>query len=132
MAPHGLEIAVIYTTIEATHAALSHAAQLAQSLNASISLVATQLVPFPTPLDEPQVPAGLSEERLKALASHCPVEAGVRLCLCRDRVEGLQLMLDPHTVIVIGGKRRWWPTPEQRLARQLKRTGREVIFTETN
>ena len=51
--------------------------------------------------------------------------------LCRDRVETLTAVLSPHSLVVIGGRKRWWPTAEKRLARKLRRAGHEVIFTET-
>jgi hypothetical protein len=50
--------------------------------------------------------------------------------LCRDRVETLRKVLKPHSLVVIGGRRSWWPTPENRLARQLRRSGHEVVFAE--
>ena len=39
-----------------------------------------------------------------------PVETIVRLYLCRDRFETLQAVLRPRSLVVIGGRRRWWPT----------------------
>jgi hypothetical protein len=35
------------------------------------------------------------------------------------------------SIVVIGGRERWWPTRENKLARQLRREGHEVVFKET-
>ena len=49
----------------------------------------------------------------------------------RDPAETLAAVLKPDSVVVLGGRKRWWPTTEERLARKLRRIGHEVIFTET-
>jgi hypothetical protein len=40
-------------------------------------------------------------------------------------------VLSPRSLVIVGGRKRRWPTAEERLARQLRRNGHEVIFTET-
>jgi len=35
------------------------------------------------------------------------------------------------SIVILGGRKRWWPTKEERLARQLRRAGYEVLFKET-
>jgi len=42
----------------------------------------------------------------------------------------LRLVLKPHSLIIVGGRKRWWPTSEQRLAQALKKDGHHVIFAE--
>jgi acetyl esterase/lipase len=71
-----------------------------------------------------------SERRFRVIAATTPVETTVRLYLCRDQMETLAAVLEPHSLIVLGGRRRWWPTQEERLARKLRRAGHEVVFTE--
>jgi alkylated DNA repair dioxygenase AlkB len=66
-----------------------------------------------------------------ALAAESPVETTVRICLCRDRWEALEVLLEPRSLVVLGGRKRWWPTRESRLAQKLRRAGHEVILTET-
>jgi hypothetical protein len=65
------------------------------------------------------------------IAIESPVETIVRVFLCRDRLETLSMVLKPHSLVVVGGRGRWWPTAEERLARRLRRAGHEVIFEET-
>jgi hypothetical protein len=50
--------------------------------------------------------------------------------LCRDRLETLKSVLNPRSLVVMSGRKRWWPTAEKSLAKTLRRAGHEVIFTE--
>ena len=72
-----------------------------------------------------------SERRFSVIADKSPVETTVRLYLCRDRLETLTKVLSPHSLVVLGGRKRWWPTSEKRLAGKLRRAGHEVILAET-
>jgi hypothetical protein len=111
--------------------ALSRASALADHLNAHISLLVPQVVPYPLPLESPPVLLDFSEPWLREIAAQSPVETSVRIYLCRDRVETLQSVLRPGSLVVIGGRKRWWPTREKSLARTLRHSGHEVVFTET-
>jgi hypothetical protein len=57
------------------------------------------------------------------------LDARIRL-VCRDKRRILKLLLTPQSVVVIGSKKRWWPTSAQRLARDLQNDGHHVIFAE--
>ena len=126
-----LNISVVFTSVEATLAALREAANLASRLGARITLLVPQIVPYPLPLSSPPVLLDWSEKRFGLIANASPVETAVNLYLCRDRRETVAKVLKPHSLVVIGGLRRWWPTPESRLARNLRKAGHEVILTET-
>ena len=121
-------VAVIYTAVDATVTALQTAASLASRLKARIVLVGFQIVPYPCALNNPPVRTDFQERRLCAIAMQADVQTEVRIYLCRDRLQALELVLDPHSPIVIGGRKRPWPTAETRLARGLRRAGHEVIF----
>lgn len=125
-----LEIAVVFTSIQATLGALKRAGVLAARLNARINLVVPQIVPYPLPLDSPPVPLDFSERRFRVIAKESSVETTIRVYLCRDRDATLSTVLKSHSLIVIGGRKRWWPTAEKGLARKLRRAGHEVILTE--
>lgn len=127
----GLNIAVVFTSWTATLTALKKANTLASRLNARITLVVPQLVPYPLPLSSPPVLLDFSERRLLDIVRQSPVEISVRLYLCRDRMETLAKALKGSPLVVLGGRKRWWPTAEARLARFLRRSGHEVILTET-
>jgi hypothetical protein len=58
------------------------------------------------------------------------MEIAAHIFLCRDKRRTLRLVLRPHSLVVVGGRKRWFLTPEQRLAQALKRDGHHVIFAE--
>jgi len=125
-----LNIAVIFTSIESTLSALRKAGALAGRLRARITLIVPQVVPYPLPLNRPPVPPDFTERQFRVIAGASPVETRVRVYLCRDRMEALRTVLKPHSLVVVGGNRSWWPTREKRLARQLRQAGHEVVFAE--
>jgi hypothetical protein len=126
-----LTVSVIFTSVQSTLAALKAAGALASRLSGRITLIVPQVVPFPLPLTTPPVLLDCSERRFRVLASESPVETAVQIYLCRDPLETTIAVLNPHSLVVVGGRKRWWPTAEKRLARKLRRAGHEVIFTET-
>jgi hypothetical protein len=83
------------------------------------------------PLQSPPVLLDWNERRFKVIAEQSLVETTVHLYLCRDREATLLKTLRPHSLVVLGGPKRWWPNAEKRLARKLRHAGHEVIFTET-
>jgi hypothetical protein len=126
-----LNIAVVFTSVESTLAALKEAGSLANSLGARIKLVVPQVVPYPLPLETPPVLVEFNENRFRVMASQSPVETSVQIYLCRDRFQTLTAALTPGSIVVLGGRKRWWPTKDETLARQLRRAGYEVLFKET-
>ncbi len=123
-------ISVVFTSVEATLAALRKAGALAKRMRARITLLVPQIVPYPLPLTSPPVLLDFNERRFRVIAEEASVETTVRLYLCRDRRDMLRGALDPHSVVVLGGPKRWWPTSEKRLARALRNAGHEVVFEE--
>jgi hypothetical protein len=126
-----LNICVVFTSVAATLMALKEAGALAVSLGARITLLVPQVVPYPLPLESPPVLVDFNEKRFRVIASESPVETKVRIYLCRDQFETLSTVLKPSSLVVLGVTRKWWPTPERRLARKLRKAGHEVIMKET-
>ena len=124
-----LNIVVIFSN--STIWALMKADTLAESLNAQITLVVPQVVPYPLPLTSPPVLLDFQENRFREIAKESPVNIRVQLYLCRDTLETLNRVLKPRSLIVVGGRKRFWPSREKRLVCRLRHTGHEVIFTET-
>ncbi len=127
-----LQVTVVFTSVDATIAALKRAGSLAGSLATSITLVVAQVVPYPLPLNSPPVLLEFNERRFRIIAGATSAETTVRLYLCRNRWETLKAVLRPNSLVVVGGRRRWWSTEEKGLVRKLRRAGHDVIFTETD
>lgn len=125
-----LEVRVIFTDPRGTIAALKTAGTLAAGLGASIKLIAAQAVPYAYPLDRPPVNIGFTERLLSETCHQVQgaLETTVRLYFCRNRVETLLRVLAPNSLVVIGGRKGWWPTAERRLARTLRSKGHQVVF----
>ena len=126
--PSRLNVFVVFTSVEATLAALKQAGRLAAELHGRIILVALEIVPYPLPLARPPVGIDWNERRLALIAGQSLVETRVHIYLCRDGEQTLESVLDPHSLVVLGARRRWWPVRERTLARRLRRAGHEVIF----
>ncbi len=104
---------------------------MAISLGASITLLVPQVVGYALPLESPPVLVEFNERRFRQIASQSPVETNVQIYLCRNKFETLASVLTSRSLVVVGGrKRRWWPTRDEALARDLRRAGHEVIFQE--
>ena len=126
-----LEVSVVFTTTSGTLSALKRAARLAQDLTSKITLLLPQVVPYPLELTEPPVPTRFNLRRLRAIALQSPLPTDVRLCLCRDRAAAVASQLRPGSLVVLGTRKRWWPTRDERLAATLRKAGHEVIVVET-
>jgi hypothetical protein len=126
-----INISVISTSTESTIEALRRASTFANSLGARITLVVAQVVPYPLPLASPPVLADFNERRFRQIVVETQVEASVQIYLCRDVHETLLSVIPRGSIVVVGGRKRWWPTAERRLARKLRRAGNQVILTES-
>jgi hypothetical protein len=126
-----LGITVIFTSESFAAAALRAAASLARRLDARVTLLMPEVVPFPVPLDSPALDRRWNEARLQSIAQMSRVATTVHVRLCRDRWELLTDELRPRSLVVVAGRRRtWWRTGEESLARRLSRAGHEVVFVE--
>ncbi len=126
-----ISVIVVFTSVESTISALKKAAALASQLGARITLLVPQIVPYPLPITSPPILRDFNEKRFRIIASASPVETKVQICLCRDRMEAVLKVLSPRSLVVIGGRKRWWPTAEKKLGRHLSCAGHEVIMVET-
>jgi len=125
----GLRVNVVFTSVEETLAAVRAAASLAANLRAIIVVVVPQVVPYPAALDMPPVSSAYLFRRLRAVAAESRIETHIRIYICRDRRAALAAALRPSSLVVLAGRRRWWPTREQRLASELTRLGHHVLLT---
>jgi hypothetical protein len=125
-----LEVVVIFTDTSGTLAAMQMADRLAQKLEAHLRVLMPYEVPFALPLTKPAVAVSFLEDQLRTLASKVTMEIAAQIFLCRDKWRTLRLVLEAGSLVIVGDRKRWWPTPEQRLARALSKDGHHVVFAE--
>jgi hypothetical protein len=126
-----LEINVVFTDHPGTLSALRTAGTLAHQLRAHINILVARVVPYAVPLASPPVSIQFTERQLLDLAhreAHGSAVISVQVYLCRDRRLCLLEALRPQSLVVVGGRVRWWPTMETKLARTLQSAGHQVIF----
>lgn len=126
-----LEVCVLYTNVRSTLDALRTAASLACGLAARIRLLVPHVVPYPLPLDKPPVAPAVFSRHFKTISGDVHIETTVDVRLCRDRWEAVRQALRPRSLVVIGGKHRWWPTAERRMSAKLRKEGHQVVFSES-
>lgn len=126
-----LAVDVIYTSDAGTQGALGKAWALAQDLGAHVRLVLIYAVPCTLPLTAPAVSLPFLQDKLTRLAGGFLGEASVHIFLCRNASQALSDVLAPASLVVVGGRRRWWPSKEERLESRLKKLGHRVIFVES-
>jgi hypothetical protein len=130
-ARHRLQIAVVFTSLSSTVAALNRAASLLRGLDGRISLIDARPIPYVLPLNEPPVSLDFTQLCLRAIASASDAEEVTpQIVLCRFRFEALVNVLKPYSLIIIGCRKSRWPNREKRLARKLRRRGYEVLVRE--
>jgi hypothetical protein len=120
-----LDLKVIFTDLPKTAAALAAARAMARGLSAHITVMAAQVVPYPLPLADPDVPVEFTERMLKSIAVE---DTSVEIYLCRDRNETIRRALPPDSLVIVGARKwRWWPSWERHLAKVLRHDGRRVV-----
>jgi hypothetical protein len=126
-----LEVNVIFTEPEATAAALKAAESLAQGLGAYIRLRSAIAVPLRLPLNQSPVSIRFMERLLSDLVGQAGLDQSQltgHVYVCRDRIKAFLHVLKPNSLVVIGGRKHWWPTETSRLAEKFRAKGHRVVF----
>lgn len=123
-----MEIVVPYTEWSVTDALLRRAAELTAGLNARVTLVAVHTIPYPVTFGCPAAVHAHLVEQLVDLASRCPLPVTPHIVLARGRDEGFLFILPPEATVLIGSRKHFWRTSEERLARTLVRNGHKVVL----
>jgi hypothetical protein len=121
---------VVFTSIEDTLAAVHVAGDFAKALGVPVTLIHFRTVHYPLPVDEP---TGVSPVETDAFIKRLREEGHdirVRVCLCRDWRRALPSALMPHSLVVLAGRRAWWPTESERWRRALETAGHFVVFVD--
>ena len=78
--------------------------------------------------DQPQVTLPFTSRRFRTLADNVAVETNIDIHLVRDPDKTIESVLEPHSVIVMGAPRSWWPNAHRRVAKRLERMGHQVVL----
>ncbi|PYR52962.1 MAG: hypothetical protein DMF89_00995 [Acidobacteria bacterium] len=122
---------VVFTSIEDTLAAVKVAHSLATTMSASLKIAHLWMVPTPLPVD---APTGISPAESEAFLARLRAEgvsAEVCICLCRSDQRAIAQAFKPRSLVVLAGRRHWWPTPLERRLRALEAAGHHVLCVST-
>jgi hypothetical protein len=123
-----IELAIPYTEKYLAGAVLERAMALGAGLNARISLVAVHAAPYPLEFGCPSSTHAFLVERLVELAGRCPLPVTAEVIMARSQEEGFRNAFHSSATVLVGSRRRWWRTAEEKLARALARDGRQVVL----
>ncbi len=126
--PGPLQLVVPYTTPALTADALSAAADLALGMEASVTLLAAHVLPYPSPLECQDGIRHRLEAGLATIARTTTAAIRVKLVFARDLTDAYLGLLPRHSIVVIGARSRFWKTREERLARRLSLEGHSVAL----
>ena len=121
-------IHVVATTMAGTREAITTACALAQARDARVHVIAAKPMPADWSLDRQSALVHSFARTIKKLTESLGARVAVLPCVCRRLVDVTQLLPTSATVIIAGRAHRWWATPEQRLALELKSLGYHVVF----
>ena len=107
------------------------AAALSRASGASVRLIDPRPVHIPLraagyALAAGEVPIEERERERVIAAAGVPVE--VQVYVCGHPANAARAALRPHSLVVLGGRRSWWPTALERLQRTLESQGHVVMF----
>lgn len=124
-------VVVLFTSTSRTLKALEPARSLAKTLGSPIVVLATPVIPYALQLEEPHIPFDFTIGQFTKTAEQFPEHIAVVAYRCRDRLETLKQVLPPDSPVLIGIRKRWWPTCDEQLARKLGCAGYSVTLVET-
>jgi hypothetical protein len=123
-------IYIVFTAIDETLAAVRVAAEIGKAIAAPLTLIHFRVVPYPVSVD---APVGRSPVETEAFVDRLRTEGidvRVRAYLCRDEQRVIPIALEPHCLIVIGGRHGWWPNEAERWRQRLEAAGHYVLFVD--
>ena len=127
---HTDAVHVVFTTLDETLAAVGVAATLGKAMRVPLTLIHFRSVPYALSID---AQAGVSPletemfvERLRAEG----IDLRVRVYLCHNVRRAISMAFKPHSVVLVGGRHRPWPTASERLRRHLEDAGHFVVFVD--
>ena len=123
-----IELVVPYSDPTLTSGLLRRAETLAAGLQVRIKLVAVHAVPYPAAFRCPAATHSFLVDQLMELADGCSLPVEPQVILARSREEGFCYALKSESTILLGTRRHFWRTDEERLARTLVSNGHKVAL----
>jgi hypothetical protein len=123
---------VVHTSIDDTLAAVRVAGHFAKALGVPVTLIHFQTVPYAWPVD---ALCGISPVETDGFLERIRAEdlnMRVNVYLCRDEHRAMLSAIRPHSLIVVAGRRSWWPTRSERWRRMLEAAEQFVVFVDTS
>jgi hypothetical protein len=124
------EVYVLFTTLQGTFAALRIATALASALDVPLTLVHLRTVPYSDRVEGPAGTSPLETDGFVRLLKAQGLEVRVRIYLCRSARRAIPQAFGPHSLVLIGGRHRWWPGRSDRLQQALEAAGHFVVFVD--
>jgi hypothetical protein len=121
---------VVYTSTEQTLAALRIAGGFAEALSVPLILIHYRTVPYPLAVDSPTGVSPIHSEEFRQRLRAERIDVVSRVYLCRNEGHAIGAALNMPSLVVVGGRRRWWPTKAQSWQRALEAAGHYVVFVE--
>ena len=121
-----LDLVVPYVDPALNTRVLAAALKLADGCNATVTLLAVHVLPYPAPLECQRGIRQSLEAELATVARATSASLHVKLVFARDREKTYLALLRRESLVVIGTKDRWWRTREERFARKLAAHGHSV------
>ncbi|HEX4347907.1 MAG TPA: hypothetical protein VHZ73_10060 [Vicinamibacterales bacterium] len=119
---------VIFTTLDATLRAARAAAELADSMGHDVTVVHFRPVSYAVPLESPIASSPAESHAFTTRLQWERLAATVRVCVCRSERDAAAAIIPPHSLVVVGGRRAWWPTHASRWQRTLEQLGHRVVL----
>jgi hypothetical protein len=123
-------VSVVFTTVNDTIEAAKVAAGLATAMRVALRVVHFRTVPRQLPVNHPDGLSPIETQSFIARLRREGIAARVRVYLCRDERRTIGLAFRSHSIVVIGGRRSWWPTRAERWRRALEAAGHFVLFVD--
>jgi hypothetical protein len=90
----------------------------------------TSALPYVLPVDEPSGRSPVETDAFITRLQAEGLEIRVQVYLCRSERQAIPLAFKRHSLIVVAGRRSWWPTKSVRWRRMLGAAEHFVVFVD--
>jgi hypothetical protein len=121
---------VVRSSLPATCAAVDFGRSIAQSLDVPLTVVDFKVTRYPL---APGAHAAVTLDETHRFADWLRernVKARLSVVVCRSLEAAIPTTFRQQSVVVLAGRRHWWPTRVQRFRRALEAAGHAVRFTD--